>query len=704
MMIDARTSPSPVRHLCGAARHGMVLPFVLVMVSVVLTLGVWYLFSTVQSKNVFQVFYWDDLARVVAQSAMAEWRASFNRRLENQPALKTLIESPGAPGAGPVPFALADVPATQEMVGRIIGGQATIAGTVEVRQVDSTLIETMGGTSRRSAFAGEYQASLVLTVRVTIGRGGGQRQSVFREEYDLKRLCLRSRPNDRRNSGYTSTATNDYVLFIRDSYGEFNDFNGRSLNNNDRSLLLSHADPTRKGKIFLGCARPADADQSGKYVYLNVNERMASLIPAAPSPIEIPWDTLKQAHMMPNFSTEIQRVLDQAQRDADGQVNFFPERIKATIVVDYRPLVPDQNIFQIMWARVVELFNHFFNKMANTREGNKEKGIHLLGDQNMDPAMCALIEGNVRQRFWQTATFKLDLSQVSDNAQVNDAIRTQHASKLELDLKYFTPSEIDLMLRTGTDEQAKEVYKVVKFYQDRDRTQLMSMPNDMFPLRQGVRYDTDRNSPGTFPDPPFHGRTGPVDFVDFLPYAAFLTRAHRFATSQALYQSPFYDPRRNVLTLSGVFMIADEANGLVVRSGLKYEGKGVLLSYGNVVIEGSFEKNNADAGPCVIYTYDGTIKANAHGEGRVEASLIALHWRYNPTSPTSPRGMVDFSGRRCNVLGNLVADRLNLTSMAANQANRVEYDSSALNGGPLYKVSVGGRLRSLRMIHDATPP
>jgi len=681
-----------------AARRGMILPLMIVLVSLMMTLGIAFMSSTVQSKNIFQVFYRDDLARLIAQSAIDEWRAGFQEKLRTNVKLQALIANPETPAA-PLPVAIAELPATAGLIGRVAGGNATIDCLVRVSDVDAALIEEFGGTTKRSAYKGEYQATLAVSVAVTLRSGGSSRSSVFVEEFDLKRLCMRSNPSERAGKGYTSTASNDYVLFVRDCLGEFDQFNGRSMNNNDRMLLISHADPARRGKIFLGCARPSATDREQKYVYLNVDERMQSLIPAPPPPLEIPWATLKQADMMPKFTAEIEKIIDEAREKADGEIELSPDRIKTTISVDFKPLPGKGNALQILWARIVALFNHFFDRKSNTRDGNKDEAVRLMGDQNTDIAMCNLIEGNVRQRFWQTATFKVDLTQITDNAEVREEIRKQCEGKMDIDLKYFTPEEINLMQSTGGNEKAAEVYRVVKQFQERDKTLLMSMPNDLYPLKTGASYG-DRNGTGKDPEPPFHGRTGAVDFVGFMPYSAFLTRSYRFATSDDLYASPFYDARQNVLKLNGVFMIADEAGGLTIRKGLQYEGTGVLLSYGNITVEGAFTKKSPDAGPCALFTYDGIIKANAVEQGRIEASLIALNYRFDPAAPSSPRSFVDFSGRRADVLGNLVVDRINIDSMAQNETNRIEYDSGTLSGATRYEVTLGGRLRTLRMVYN----
>jgi len=75
-------------------RRGLILPFVLVLVVIMLALGGAFLYSTVQSKNIFQVFYRDDLSRLIAESAVAEWRGFFQEHLASDNELRAMIANP----------------------------------------------------------------------------------------------------------------------------------------------------------------------------------------------------------------------------------------------------------------------------------------------------------------------------------------------------------------------------------------------------------------------------------------------------------------------------------------------------------------------------------------------------------------------------------------------------------------------------------
>ena len=679
-------------------RRAFILPMVLVLVTVLATLGSWYLFSTVQSKNVFHVFYRDDIARLIAESAVAEFRATIFDRIKSTPTLSALLQNPSGTPKG-VPFTLSDLSATKNMAQSMVGADQTeLSGTVQVRNVDDALIEVINGDKKRGSFDREYQGTLRFQFNLGLGSKDKRRFSSFLYEFDIKRACLRSRPAERVNRGYTTNALNDYVLYIRDVYNEFKDINvhGTSLNDDERTLIIDHSNSGQRGRIFLGCGREGDADLKEKFVFVNVNSDMNWLLPEAPPDIVVPWSDLKKPGLMPKFTADLETAIQAALQG--GGMTIDVRNVRAVISVEYKPLVGrrGQSWWQTITTRIRALFDRFFNAKTGTAVGNKQQPVNLVGPQNNDQSMCELIDGNVRQRFWQTATFKMDFSQV--NPTLSQAIGT----RFDIDVQYFSESELEgLQTNPTVTDATKETYKLIKYCQDKDKSLLMSMPNDQFPFKPQQKFDTNRNSSGTFPTPPLVGRSlspgNKTDYTNFQPFSPFLMRSYRFSSTRDLYNSPFYDAEKNVLHLNGIFVIENPTEGLTIKAGTKYSGRGVLLSYGNIRIEGDFKKlNDAEDGPCILYTYRGNIIANEKGPGSIEASLIALNYQF----PTGKISYVNFSGRPANVKGNLLADRLQLGTMSKDSENRLTYDSGTLTGDMLYTTSFGGRLRSARMVLD----
>lgn len=195
------------------------------------------------------------------------------------------------------------------------------------------------------------------------------------------------------------------------------------------------------------------------------------------------------------------------------------------------------------------------------------------------------------------------------------------------------------------------------------------------------------------PDPPLIGRAGPVHYSRFLPFASAQMRFYEFLNSDELFSSPLFQD--NTLHLNGIYFVRNGGNGLVIPKGTTFTGRGVLISLGNISIEGSFTKKSPTDGPCFLYTWVGNITANAVEQGRIEASLIALRYNYDPYNQTSPVSTVSFSQRKADVLGGLLVDQLNLKSMAASEDNTITYDSNSLSGPAAFSYSVGGQLRGM---------
>jgi len=679
-------------------KSGFILPVVLVMVTVLITLGFWYLFSTVQSKNTFQVFYRDELARLIAQSAASEWRATFLKRVATDAALKKLISSPKS-NPGNLSFSSDDVRKTGDLADRLVGrGRWEFTGAISVSHLDDELVENVQGTIKKDAFDKEYQATLRIEIKVGIGPQATRRFSSFLFEHDLKHVCVRSKPADRINRGYTSSALNDYVLYIRDCLGEFDQFSGKSLNDNSHTLTIAHSDNAKKGKILLGCGKSSDSQKADKYVFININDKLEYMMPDSPPDLTVDWATLKRAYMMPTVAAKIEAALDELKKLPNvGSINT--DKIKGVISIEHKPLTGNDTWLQSLVKRIKDLIDHFFRDITG-KEANREKAIHLLGAQDIDYSVCDLIEGNVRQRFWQTSTFKLDYSGISNDPQVLQIVKDQFTDLINVDIKYF-PSENEIWRGFGPEPiEKKELYKVVKYLQGREKNILQSQPNAIFPFKKQPDYNLDRNAEGKFPYPPFIGRTRQLEFSEFMPFTAYLLRAYCFPSSQELYQSNFYDAKSNVLRLNGIFLIEDEKTGLILKNNLRFEGKGILISYGNITIEGKFSKTTPQEGPCILYTWCGNIIANAREQGLIEASLVALNWDYKQDNPNSPKSWVDFSKRRAEVKGNLVADRIMLDQMSSTQDNIITYDSDCLSGEELYAVNLGGRLRRTSAVFD----
>ncbi|MBF0544154.1 MAG: hypothetical protein HQM08_06965 [Candidatus Riflebacteria bacterium] len=457
--------------------RGFVLPVILGLIAIMMTFGAGYYFSTVQSKNVFQIFFRDETTRIIAESALAEWRATFLTKRIKDPKIKNLLQNPKSP---PVIISIDDLPRTKELANELVyPSRWEFSGKVSLQNIDNELWETVGGIKKRGAFGNEYQGTIKLNF--SIGLGASHRSltnSNFSFEFDFKNVCLRTQPSDRINRGYTSTALNDYVLYVRDGKQEFSSPIVWAANNSDRTLTIGHSDTSKKGKIFLGDSDSSEMAKNGKFIFTDSNEYLES----------------------------------------------------------------------------------------------------------------------------------------------------------------------------------------------------------------------------KFPTPPLIGRTGPLDFSRFLPFTSSLVRSFTFKNSKEFFSSPFCDGK--TLKLNGIYIINDSSDGLIVPKGLQYEGKGILISLGDIKFEGSFKKKSPAEGPCIFYTWIGNIIANTIVPGKIEASLVALRYNYDPSNPNSQKSSVNFSNKKADIFGNLIVDRLNLESMATTQNNTILYDSDSLSGEEIYSSTFGGQLRRMGLVFN----
>ena len=275
-----------VRGNCFASlisfRGGFVLPLVLGLIVVMAILGTWFFLSTLSSKNAFQIFFRDDKARIIAESALAEWRATFQARLHRSAGLRNLFFS-ASPRPAPVVLGIDELPRTREIANTAAGsGQWTFSGEIALHSIDRELFETVAGVRKRGTFGSEGQATvgLLLTVGLRNAKGGGFSRCRFIYEFDVKMACLRSPASARTNRGYSTNALNDYVLLVRGGRQEFDDPAAWSAANAGRALILGSTDSSRPGRVYVGNLPPAQVQRlSPTLGPADPNERLRSELP-----------------------------------------------------------------------------------------------------------------------------------------------------------------------------------------------------------------------------------------------------------------------------------------------------------------------------------------------------------------------------------------------------------------------------------------
>ncbi|MBF0547045.1 MAG: hypothetical protein HQM08_21570 [Candidatus Riflebacteria bacterium] len=680
------------------ATKGFIFLLALFMVFFLFLAGWMFLHYTIQSKNVFNVFFRDDLARFIAESAISEKRVIFEKDLKTSSAsLQRLIDCGNMSGPSEQKledFTLANLPQTSALISQLgFPGNFTIKASTIVKDIDRVLAET-GGV--RKKYDKEFQATVQFKLNVGSNFKGHTGNTVFVQEFDLKLVSLRSPPNRPASNGYTTNVTNDYVLFVRDASNEFKEFSGESLNNDKiRLSLRQDATSAVKGKIYFGCP---DSD----HVFLNIGEDLKKIIPADLPIVTIPWSDIQT--WMPNVAQQFQIIKSNA---ASKGVTIDLAKIEAQISVKHNPISQNPGFWLTLWAKISGLFDSFFNAFQNVNKekGNKQHGIGIASDNDLDQGICDRMEGKLRQRFWQTSTFKFDLSKLSDDADFQNELK-QKESELIRDISYLPQSlldEISAKKAAGTSlNMGEELASLIDHYQTTENRALMSQGNDRFKFKPGLAQ-SDQNQ--DFPEPVVVNKTGSPDISTFLPFSSYLLRSYNFLTSDDFFgsppsnpatpPSPLMDVTNNTINLKGIIAIG---GSITLKKGFKYRGAGVLIALGDINIEGSVTALDPTVdGPFFIYTWLGNINANTVEQGKIEASLIALNWQFS----TGARSMVNFNKKKAEVLGNLVADRINLTSMGDNMDNTITYDYQRL-GIPqdLYTFFLGGLTRTTSISFD----
>lgn len=672
-------------------RAGFILPIVLTLLAILVVLGAGYLSSTIQSKNVFQVFYRDDLARLIAESTVSEWRATFSERLARDSKLSAFLKNPKHSPSEKIEIKPEDVPKTAQMGRRLLGAsQFELTGFISIKDIDNRFEEKVDNQSKVSAYGNEYQGSLRFEITVGLGESRERKFSCFVFEFDVKNACLRTDPGKRLKGQYSNNACNDYVLFVRNGRAEFDKTAAASINNDRRQLKIVRTHD--KGKIFCGTSPGSGVGRSEMFVFCNVTEGMEFLLPPAPPDIEIPWSELKE--LMPVTCQEIENIVN-----TGGGGMIQAEKLKGVITREFTCISGSETWLKSQREWTQKMMEEYFRKVGNKREGNKEKCIDFWSGLDRGAAEWPFLEGNIRKRFWQNSIFRIDFTDATQDPMIIEMIKKVSEGKAQREIPYYETIDQGILTTPTSDEKTKELLRLVKRYQEKTKSILMSQANDQYSFVPG-HANQEQNSPGRDPTPAFFGRMGPVDAMEYLPYATFLLRSFRFKDDKELYDSPFFDVESQTLKVDGIMLFEDPTVGVSVWDNLKYRGEGVLLSYGPIRVQGSFTRDPKDptTGPCVLYTFRNDIFCNVGAAGRVQASLIAMNFRNVPGNNNSA-SKVHFGNKPANVLGNLVADNVNLNSMQDSD-NQIAYDDEALSGDDLYHLTFGGRLRLMSCAYN----
>ncbi len=665
------------------------------LVFILMTLGWMFLSASLHSKNVSFTFFQDELIRLVAESALAESRSRLIGKMRGDPGVKEFLRTFGTEngpreGKFPVLFANASLPATEAIRKELFG-----AIPVEF-QVEPSLFDVVrdirftdydGKWVERRA-AGEFQGTVKFDVVIRTFLPAKTKVSRFVFEYDLKQTCLRKGQGTGPETGYPTTDSNDYSLIVRDSRREAVDSLAANLNNVQNTLFVLEPPGTaRPAKILLGHSEPREFSTP---VFLNISERYSALMPPSPSGpvLTLSWQEMKQ--YLPGLTSQIEATVrdgmpDEAKDKWQQVVNSFVSHFS----VVYHPIVSDPATGWVRDAPQDEKTTYigFFNRFTNSPRlperhlGNSGPPISIYGDKDFDPNL--ILQGNVRQRFWQTVRWVMTSNEPRFRAQLEkDTLRV---------VECLLPED-----RVKLPPPGREFYDMVNALEAKTGFYLSSRPNDKFTMTKNPPL-ADQG----FPLPTFHDEKR-AKLEGWHPFDCYPLRSYKFPDQDTFKSSPLWDKDRKILHLLGDVQVRV---GMELPPGTRYRGQGVLLVTGPVILGGSFEPEAPADGPCILSTNNGVMSVNKNEQGRIEASLMALSFGF-----PEKFFAVDFNGKPLDLKGNLIVDRLNLMTLqkgfsnSSAGSNRIVYDAERLDGktaGRLDFSYLGGRLRRMATVYES---
>ncbi len=721
--IRAKTGPLQAARLHSrderVRKSGFVLPLTMFLVTFMFLAGSMYLFFSRHSKNIFTIMSRDDLAMLVAESAESEVRAQcLTENIEifyqRHPDFKNLLIEPNA---GAVEIGGIDFQMTKSLFGSAV---EKIEGRLSLKDVDRDIHEVLSPIpSMPGASQGEYQGTLRLEIMIHLSFKGKRSSSRFFFERDIRRVCIRSSPTSRNSGKYVSSVTNDYLLYVRDAKREFAATQGANFNPKNPNVTINRKE---KGKFFFGTLsrgnKSESAPESQEYVFANITPSLNTSGNFMPKSPPLPyciadWEMIRK---VPGQEAGLNEMVDKIKKkisnESGGQAKLTIsnwESVKLCVSVIHG--VVSETIPASVPASVqtssMEYMKDYFSQNSKTPEGNLNGPLDFWSKPGgVDLEIADVLESarpgkGVRQRFLQYSTMYYDLSQLEFS--FNVPVPEDKIKELKMKLNEMA-REQERALRFAPLENVEpydptslscDLGGIIKKYQQEHGVLLMTMPNTLFPFKPGLGElsfagaQTDGND---FPMviPGLRGMGAEVKFDQYYPFASYRLRGRSFPRNVDFWKSNMVSMDANgkfVVHLNGITGIGET---LSIPPDTTYDGSGILVSEGSIVIQGGFKRRNS-GGPdlCILYTpFGGEIKA----QGRVEASLIAIHGGF----PSRVSG-VNFCGQPANVLGNLVVDRLNLHTMAQS-GNAIVYDER-LNGDNLFIICIGGRMRSLTSLY-----
>lgn len=668
--VSARPGESP--------RRGLAIPFALAVVLLLGGMVAAFHQLMMSSQHSTGKFIEDAVLKRIAEAGVNEAWTRVRQALQDpakNPKLLDLLRT-----GSTAPFDGLALPLTESWgKGLVKSGQLQVK--CRLRVVDQRQNDSKGV----AYFGDEKVGTLGISASAVLTRGDGKppKTCTLDRFHDFKNLALLT-PASGRNGKYTCSAPLDYALLVRNGLKEFEDTQGLSLNPRDQKLLIKQPNEVGKlGKIYFG----GTGDQGDGYVFVNVPDEGADMIPAPQPPVPpAVFHTIDRDECIILFP-----ALDEHRSDLKGLKGHFYSKMLPILPAVPPPALPTDPIDRIILQE--------FQAMAEVASGpmqNTWPGVELLGpwkEPMSGAAVQQCLEGRLRQRFRYAVAFRLDPSDV-------DHVEAKQKAAAWAFPAPCIPSATLEKITTWPDSKYLEIapplMKGIEHLQKNRGPELWPLVSRFqtdFPLQPGLPSLPMPPQSPPFPNPRFVNFKNETIQEDMTGWSGFCTfrhtnlLTHRFQVFGELADYGLFDKTSKVLRLSGAVQILTQ---VTIPEDITIEGQGAILAPG-FVLEGGIKKKSA-SDLCVLVALEGPIWIET--DHPIEAGLIATDIDNGTQGRLHPTKALNLKGAVC-------VDVLDTPRWATGVGHQIEYDPAFRVDQPVYTHFLSPWISYQRQVFDS---
>ncbi len=480
------------------------------------------------------------------------------------------------------------------------------------------------------------------------------------------------RDNNRQRESYTGSYVLDYALFLRNGQDEFVNSAGASLNPPRQRLVVSQGDtdPASYGKVFFG-------NRPDNHVYLNIDGNRLHFIPA-PQQKEFLYNPADKQifKLLPDFYAAVKKIAAPMFPELDLTYdNFVMTNFAADFLMERLPVcdgdfAEDDSLASIREIIDALLLGRWPRDQALPKQG---AGIVIEPEENLS----RILEGDVRQRFLQIASFFVELAEARifagpggdtdlDSRRIDDQRLLEDFSTRKF--ACFNPENFSGRQPHGVDSQ----YLRSHIYRDIRDDDVFSRLDTAFPYQL---QPAEKLAQPIFHLKRWAGRIEDPSLAA-VPFAHINLWARQRLTRQQLEEFGIYNPALKKLKLRGI-IACREPVVLGAEGEIEVEGCGILIAPG-IRIENGIRKSQTKETICILATRGQPIVVNT--DRKIEASLVSM-------------GILDRNGhiranRRLDLFGTLAVDQLAIDRWAPDVEHRITYDPALKRQEDLYQINI----------------